>query len=170
MDWQSGAMSSDIEDRRGDSGGGGGVRLRRRRDWDRRLPGAAGDQPCDRAQLPRCILRRWDADAAGSATAADARGERRGRPRCSPGVVHAGRRAEDLDADLSREGLASVQARQAGAVPRGDVLGLRNRAGSNRAVLLPGRSEGLYRPGLLGRPEALRREYGRLRAGVCDRA
>ena len=146
MKWTPGGSTEDIEDRRGQGGGGfrGGPVGHRRR------AGAACPQPADRAQLPV------------------ARGPQRGRGTDQPsssGPVTSSPDEDRLvqfvtfvldDAQETWARLLPAQYRDAKLVLFRDATptGVRHGPDGERAVLLPGRREGLHRPRLLRRAAA----------------
>ncbi len=162
MRWTPGGPSADVEDRRGQSYGGG----------FRGGPASIG------VMLVLLVLslltgRNFLAllGPGGVETTSDAPTESGGprRQRIARGEAalsirqfRRGRRTEDVAA-VAGERVSKCDRR---GVSRGDADGVRRRAVGDGPVLLPGRREGLHRPGFLRRTAPPFRRVGRLRAGL----
>ena len=167
MRWTRGNRSEDLEDRRGESPGGGGpAHGRRHRPGRRGRPARA--EPGLRPELLRAARWRGRPHAGAGGRGADgaaAQGlARRGAGRRLH-VLRPRRRAEHVGPRVHppRPGVRAGQAR---ALHRRGPLRLRRGGRRGRALLLPRGPEGLHRPGLLQRPEEPVRGAGRLRPGL----
>ena len=127
MEWQPGNMSSDIEDRRDDSGGrGGGFRF-----------GGGGGIGIVGVLVLLVISVVTGHNFLGGIFGGG--GSQPGQPTqqmSQTGPPRAHSADEDRDAHLISKGRQAVSAREAGTVPRIYLLGLRHGAGIHRAVLL----------------------------------
>jgi len=157
MRWDSGHESSNVEDQRGQGGGGfpigklglGGTIVLVV------LSLVFGRKPPRRARLLG-LAQRDERSARRRA-----RPLRRLRPR---------RHAGELEEDAPRADRQIVPRREARPLHRRRAKRLRLRRERDGAVLLSGRREGLHRPRLLPRAARQARRPGRLRAGVRHRA
>ena len=161
MRWSSGDRSN-VEDARGSSGA---VSCRTAR--DRRLHRRRACSACTPASIS---FRSWRGRRR---THEQQRGhvrERRDLARRREDGRHGrcghARRAADVDGHPGQP----LRADQGRALPRSDRYRVRVCAVGHRSVLLPGRSQGLSRSGLLRRAAAPVRRAGRFRAGVRARA
>ena len=135
MRWTPGGRSSDLEDRRGSSGGGFGGGRHADRPGRRRRP--AGPEPRLQAELLR-PAGRWRRTAA-SPTAAGPVASTPEEEKKVEFVSFVLDDAQETWAAPVPGPRPDLRARQAGALPRRDPVGLRLRRGGDRPVLLPGR-------------------------------
>ena len=166
MRWTPGGRSSDLEDRRGSSGGSGSAAAACGSARRRGRP--AGPQPGLQAELLRPAGRRDGAEPARAAPPGrwPARRRRTSRSSSSPSCSTTPR-PPGTAVPASAASPTSTPSWCCSATP--SQIGLRLRPGRDRPVLLPGRREGLHRPRLLRRAAAALRRARRLRPGLRAR-
>ena len=165
MRWEDQRRSGNVEDRRGMrvpggvAGGGIGTIVIV-------LLVSAGSPARTRSTLFQ--MAGWPAARRRPSRKADRRADRRSAGRVRRGRCSAS--TEDAWSRVFQQAGQRYRAAYAGAVQRRRAVGVRHQFGGGRAVLLPGRPEGLHRPRILPRARSEVRRARRFRAGLRDRS